>query len=125
MQSIRLDQTKNSPEVVLDTGGIIKIRGRSILENAAEFYEPVLEWIDEYVKCPAPLTCVDINLEYFNSATAKFLITLIQSVSAVTFRDAKIKVNWYYEDGDEDILERGEYIESVLEIDFTFIKLKS
>ncbi|MBE0674188.1 MAG: DUF1987 domain-containing protein [Bacteroidales bacterium] len=125
MHSVRLDQTKNSPEVILDPGGIIKIRGRSILENAAEFYEPVLEWIDDYVKIPAPLTCVDINLEYFNSATAKFLISLIQNVSAVTFRNTKIKVNWYYEDGDEDILERGEYIESVLELDFNFIKLKS
>ena len=38
-------------------------------------------------------------------------------------KDKKYKVNWYYEDGDEDILERGEYIASVLESDFNFIKI--
>lgn len=124
MQTFRKDQTKNSPEIILDPGGIIRIRGRSILENAAEFYEPVLDWVEEYVKTPASLTCVDINLEYFNSATAKVLITLIQKSSAVSFRNARLKVNWYYEDGDEDILERGEYIESVLEVDFSFIKVR-
>ena len=126
MKSIRTDQTKNSPEVLLDaSGGIIRIKGRSILENAAEFYEPILEWIDEYVRNPASLTCIDIDLEYFNSATAKFLITLIQRVSSVTFRNARFKVNWYYEDGDEDILERGEYISSVLEVEFNYIKLRN
>jgi len=124
MQLFRKDQTKNSPEIILDPGGIIRIKGRSILENAADFYQPVLEWIAEYVKNPGQLTCIDISLEYFNSATAKVLITLIQRTSAVTFRNARLKVNWYYEDGDEDILERGEYIESVLETDFNFIKIK-
>ena len=124
MQLFRKDQTKNSPEIILDPGGIIRIKGRSILENATDFYKPVLDWIEEYVKVPAPLTCIDISLEYFNSATAKVLITLIQRVSAVTFRNAKFKVNWYYEEGDEDILERGEYIESVLETDFNYIKIR-
>jgi hypothetical protein len=124
MKEYRLEQTKSSPEVILDPNGHIKLRGRSILENSAEFYEPVIEWINKYVENPAALTCVDINLEYFNSATAKFIITLIQRISRVTLKNQKYKVNWYYEDGDEDILERGEYISSVLESDFQFIKVK-
>jgi hypothetical protein len=32
--------------------------------------------------------------------------------------------NWYYEEGDEDILERGEYFASVLDVRFNFIKIK-
>jgi len=31
-------------------------------------------------------------------------------------------VQWYYEEDDEDILERGEYISSTLNIPITFIK---
>ncbi len=124
MQLYRKDQTKNSPEITLDPEGFIRIKGRSILENATDFYKPVIEWIEEYVRKPVALTCIDIHLEYFNSATAKVLITLIQRASAVTFRNSKLKVNWYYEEGDEDILERGEYIESVLDIDFNYIKTK-
>lgn len=124
MKTLRLEKTKSSPEVVLDPAGIIKLRGRSILENSAEFFEPVMEWIDSYVQNPADLTCVDVELEYFNSATAKFLITLIQGVSRVSLKNRRYKVNWYYEEGDEDILERGEYISSVLESDFSFIKIR-
>jgi hypothetical protein len=31
--------------------------------------------------------------------------------------------NWYYEVGDEDILERGEYFSSILDVPFNFIKV--
>ena len=83
MQLYRKDQTKSSPEIILDPGGIIRIKGRSILENASDFYQPVLEWVEEYVRVPAALTCIDINLEYFNSATAKVLITQIGRASCM------------------------------------------
>ncbi len=114
-------KSRSSPEVSLDPAGFIKIKGRSILENCAGFYDPIVEWLNRYVEEPAELTCVDIDLEYFNSATAKYIITILQRLSTVAFKDKKIRVNWYYEDGDEDILERGEYISSVLELEFNYI----
>jgi hypothetical protein len=66
---------------------------------------------------------VDIILEYFNSASAKVFITLFQKVSLVSLKNKKFIFNWYYEDGDDDILERGEYFSSVLDIPFNFIKI--
>jgi hypothetical protein len=122
MKALRIEATKNSPEIILDPRGIIKIRGRSIHENVAEFFEPVDEWIASYAENPANETVVDINLEYFNSATARTLITFMQKVMRVTIKHKKFIFNWYYEDGDEDILERGEYFASVLDVSINFIK---
>jgi hypothetical protein len=31
-------------------------------------------------------------------------------------------VNWYYEEGDDDILERGEYYSSILDLEINFIE---
>ena len=59
--------TKNTPEVILDPNGIIKITGRLIPENAEDFFIPIEKWIDEYFKNPAEITCVEISLEYINS----------------------------------------------------------
>jgi hypothetical protein len=122
MQAVRIQPTKNSPEIILDPSGIIKIRGRSIHENVAEFFEPVDKWISSYILAPAEMTCVDVNLEYFNSASAKTFITLFQKVTMVALKNKKFKFNWYYEDGDEDILERGEYFASVLDVPINFIR---
>ena len=124
MEELRFTPTKNTPEVILNPDGIIKIRGRSIHENAADFFAPLEEWISDYILSPADVTNVDISLEYFNSASAKILITLMQKITYVTLRHKKFVFNWYYEEGDEDILERGEYFASILDIPINFIKIR-
>jgi hypothetical protein len=120
----KIPPSKNSPEIVISPNGVIKIRGRSISENVSEFFKPVIIWIDEYIVDPPDLTCVDIKLEYFNSASAKVFIQLLQKLTYVKLKNKKVIFNWYYEDGDEDILERGEYFSSVLDVPFNYIKLK-
>ena len=123
MEELRLPGTKSSPEVILNPSGIIKIKGRSISENILDFFKPVEEWVIEYIKTPADITCLDITLEYFNSASAKLLIQLFLKISYVQLKNKKFIINWYYEEGDEDILERGEYFSSVLNIPFNFIRV--
>jgi hypothetical protein len=122
MQGTKILPTKNSPEIIMTPDGIIKIRGRSIHENVTDFFKPVHQWIDEYIKDPADLTCVDMMLEYFNSASAKVFIQLLQKLTYVKLKNKKLIFNWYYEDGDEDIFERGEYFAVVLDVPFNFIK---
>jgi len=123
MNELRIQATKSSPEILLNPEGMIRIRGRSIHENMFEFFKPIEDWVNEYIKSPADVTCVDMSLEYFNSASAKLLIQLFQKISHVQLKNKKFIINWYYEEGDEDIFERGEYFSSVLKIPFNFIRV--
>lgn len=123
MKELRFSSTKYSPEIILNPDGFIKIKGRSIHENVIEFFEPVETWITEYIKAPAEVTHVDINLEYFNSASARVFVHLLEKLTYVARKHKRFIFNWYYENGDEDILERGEYFASVLNVPFTFIKV--
>jgi len=124
MEELKIAPTKNTPEIILNPDGRIKIRGRSIHENAADFFSPVEEWILSYIQAPASVTSVDMSLEYFNSASAKIFISILQKITYVSLKHKKYVINWYYEEGDEDILERGEYFASVLDVPVNFIKIK-
>ncbi len=123
MEELRISPTKNTPEIILNPEGIIRIRGRSIHENVTDFFAPVEEWVTGYIVNPAEVTCVDMNLEYFNSASAKVFIHLLQKITYVALKHKKFIFNWYYEEGDEDILERGEYFASVLDVPVNLIKI--
>jgi len=123
MKELKIPPTKNSPEIVLTPDGAIKIRGRSIHENSINFFKPVEDWLNEYIKEPADVTSIDVNLEYFNSASSKIIINLLQKISYVRLKNKKFIINWYYEEGDEDILERGEYFASVLNMPFNFTRI--
>lgn len=124
MEALTFTPTKNTPEIILNPAGIIKIKGRSIHENAAAFFTPVEEWISEYIQNPANVTSVEMSLDYFNSASAKIFISILQKITWVTISHKKFVINWYYEEGDEDILERGEYFASILDVPVNFIKIK-
>jgi len=123
-RQIRISPTRNTPEVILDRNGIIKIRGRSIPERAFPIFIPIEDWVSGYILNPAEVTCVDINLEFLNGASKKFLVHIMQKITYVSLRHKKFIFNWYYEEGDIEILEIGEDLASILDVPFNFIKLK-
>ena len=122
MELVSLDRTKKTPEVLLDPNGKVRIGGRSIPEDASKFYDFILNWVIEYVTTPKDSTIVDIELEYFNSGSAKFVMQILRELSELSTSGRDLKVNWYYEEGDDDILERGEYYSSILDMDINFIE---
>jgi hypothetical protein len=65
---------------------------------------------------------MDIELEYFNSGSSKALLHILRALTEIVKKGNKLTINWYYEEGDDDIMERGEYYESILEIKFNFIQ---
>lgn len=115
--------TKSTPEVVLDPAGVIIIRGRSMVANVIEFSKQIEDWIYKYICNPADLTCVDFYLEYLDSSNFKILISLLSKIKSVKLKNKKYIINWYYDEGDEDIIEKGEYISSVVEVSFNFIMI--
>ena len=124
MQELKIAPSKNTPEVYMSPQGIIKIKGRSIYENTEVFFAPVETWINEYIVNPAQLTTIDLNFEYCNSSSAKALINMLKQIKNVKSKNKSFVINWYYEDGDDDILERGEYFAAILGVPMNFIKLQ-
>ena len=122
MELVSLDSTKKTPEVLLDPDGKIRIGGRSIPEDASKFYDFILNWVLEYVESPRDRTTVDIELEYFNSGSAKYVMQILRELSELHSSNRDLQVNWYYEEGDDDILERGEYYSSILDLEINFIE---
>ena len=122
MELITLESTKKTPNVLLDPSGRIRIGGRSIPEDASKFYDDILNWVLDYCHAPSDSTVVDIELEYFNSGSAKFVMQILRELSELIAEGKDLKVNWYYEEGDDDILERGEYYSSILDLEINFIE---
>lgn len=120
-----LNPTINTPEVILDPKGTIKLTGRLIPENAEDFFDPIEKWINEYFRNPAEITTVEICLEYINSAGTKYLLDMIHKITQIHLKknEKKFIINWYYRDEDEDMLEKGTFISSVLDVPLNIVKI--
>ena len=103
---------------------MIRIEGRSIPEDAPVFFEKVVDWIERYVTTPNDITRVDISLEYLNSGTSKFVLQILRRLKTLAINPYSLIINWYFEEGDDDIQERGEYYASILGLRINFIEIE-
>jgi hypothetical protein len=124
LNELNIAGTAKTPSIHLDPNGLIKIHGRSIPEDANMFFEAVKDWIDDYALSKPRKSIVDINLEYLNSGTSKFILQILKKLKDNAGPDQILTINWYYEDGDDDIYERGEYFASILGIKINFIEVE-
>jgi hypothetical protein len=110
MNNIILEPTNSTPAINFRTDGRLLMEGRSLPENVALFFTPLVDWAGQLV---AQVVKLDINLEYINSASSKKLLELLKVLDA----NSNIKefiVNWHYESDDEDALENGQIFEDLL-----------
>jgi hypothetical protein len=99
-----IEQTQKTPQIDLNqlTGNLI-FSGKSIPENAAKVYEPVLDWVTEYVLQARPTTNLRLNLEYYNTASSIWLSKILKVLLRIKEPDYAIIVHLYLplEDYDE------------------------
>jgi len=124
IDQIYIEGTRKTPSISLDSNGIIKIEGRSIPEDAELFFRDVVTWMNTYVESGSKSTRVDFSFEYLNSGTSKVILQMLKSLKDLTVNGHTLTINWYYEEGDDDILERGEYYASILNMKINFIEVE-
>lgn len=119
MQAIKIKGSDDTPNVILDKeNGIFEISGRSLPEDVAAFYEPILDWLEEYAEDPLEKTVFNFKLEYFNTASSKLLLDVLLKLEDM-FDDGKdILVRWHFPDDDEDMEEAGEEYADIVEVPF-------
>lgn len=124
MNNLIVEDTIKTPSISFDgDNGQLELKGKSIPENSLEFYKPVFEWLEEYGKTPHPNTEMSIRLEYFNTSSSKCLLDVLRRLENIQLSGkSKVKVNWFYESDDEDMMEAGEDYQALVKVPFDLQK---
>jgi len=126
MRSLYFDKTTRTPKITLDPQkNVFEIQGRSIPENSVAFYEPVMQWVEEYSKSPNQNTRMVVRLEYFNTSSSKCLVDLFRKLEGIHLDGHQVELDWYYEEQDEDMKESGEDFKEMLKVPFHLLSVDS
>jgi hypothetical protein len=124
MDPIKIEGTPKTPTVNFNAeSGVLEVKGRSIPENAVEFYKPLVDWIGNYGDSAKADTVVNIQLEYFNTSSSKCILDVFKKLESVNGK-TNITINWHYEEDDEDMLEAGEDYQAIINIPFKMIEME-
>ncbi len=122
MEKLKKEGTEDSPGVILDPGNkIMEISGRSLPEDVATFYEPILSWLEEYAKEPDEVTVFTFKLDYFNTATSKVLLDILVIFEEMIEKGHSVNVRWFYDEEDEDMKAAGEEYSEMVDVPFEMI----
>ena len=124
MDTLESEATADTPAIKFyPDRGYIEIKGRSISENAAKFYRPLIENIEKYLFKPVSPTVMHIHFDYFNTASAKCIIEILKKLESLTKKGMKVEVNWYYKADELSMYHAGMDYKSILNLDFKMVKV--
>jgi len=122
MESLKIEATKSTPAInFVFAEGLLDIKGLSKSTNALEFFQPLMDAIEEYALKAAPITTLNLFLDYFSTSSSKCILGILNEFKKLDKRVTKVKVNWYYYEDDEDMLDNIKDYETLVNLEFKFI----
>ncbi len=119
METIKIQGTEDTPRIILDSEkDLLEISGRSLPEDVSAFYEPVLNWLNEYAENPNEKTIFNFKLTYFNTASSKLLLDILMKLEELHEKGHDVLIRWHYPEDDEDMEEAGEEYADIVDVPF-------
>ncbi len=95
-RDLKIEKTPKSPLIELNYGsGELRLSGKSLPENAAKIYEPVLNWVNKYIQQPKPVTNLRLSLEYFNTSSSLWISKIVRALTRINNADYQLLVHIY------------------------------
>jgi hypothetical protein len=133
MKPLIIPPTEFAPKFYFNPNeNIFEISGFSRPEDVAATYMPVINYLKDYelnyidnTEISEKSLTLSLKMKYFNSSSSKYLLDIIIFLISLTKKGLNLKIEWYYDKGDDTIKEAGEDINDIAEFPFTFIEVKN
>lgn len=122
MRTLKIKEDESTPKIIMDKeNNLFEIDGISLPEDVIAFYEPIFNWIEDYLKEPNLSTELNIKLSYFNTSSSKVILDILSMFDELTDRGLMVSTSWHYLEMDDDLLATGKEFKSMLKMPFHFI----
>ena len=133
MNKFLIEETEFTPEISFDLNTRKFIfKGVSRPEDVFKFYEPAIDWLKDldqnlhtHTDTKYNFTNIDVEfrLTYFNSSSSKMLLQILEILAKIQQKGVEIRIDWYYDENDEQMLDDGSDLSESVKIPFNFYKI--
>lgn len=110
MSAFCIEPSKSTPSVRFSPEDhMLEIKGESYPENAASFYQRILERLRKWLNSSDSMKLeVRFELLYYNSSSSKAIMNLMDIIEEAVINGWDINVAWIFDEENEIIRESGE-----------------
>ncbi|MFN2395225.1 MAG: DUF1987 domain-containing protein, partial [Bacteroidales bacterium] len=83
---------------------VFEISGNSFPPNALEFYEPIIEWVKEFLsgEVNEPVV-IKFRVNYYNTSSSKYIYKVLELFNEHHKLNKNVKLHWYSYDEDDEL----------------------
>ncbi|KPK87608.1 MAG: hypothetical protein AMS27_02160 [Bacteroides sp. SM23_62_1] len=130
MENLTIAATDFTPEVSFNIESLIfRIGGVSRPEDVRNFYDQIIDWLsnlgnyfskNKSADSGMYKVLMEFRLAYFNSASSKQIIEILNCIKRFKVYGIDLEVNWYYDEGDEQMRDDGEELAEACDLEFNY-----
>jgi hypothetical protein len=114
-------QTRTTPQAEFRDGHL-SIKGKSVPFDYPDCYDTIKDLLMIYAKNPMSKTQIDFDLSAVNAVSKRSLVNTFRLLEEIDGSKTKVKVNWFYNSDNEDIMEFGEICQSNFNVAFNLLE---
>ncbi len=122
LRTLHIAATGDTPEVYLSVSEPSALTGRSLPENAFNFYHSIVEWVKQFVASDNKEFVLILHFDYFNSSSGRYIYEILNLLDNSHHKN-HYTIIWKYEADDDLMIERGEAFQSLCSIPFNFVEV--
>lgn len=96
--------------------GLLRLSGDSFPENAADFFQPLLQWVKDYVGAAHEQTKVEFRVKYFNTSSSRYIFQIMEILHGFEGQGNPVQVVWISHGQDDDMLDTWRELMDELEM---------
>ena len=117
MNVLNIEGSQSTPSISADWDqGRLAMQGDSYPENSFEFFAPVIDWIERYLKESAAPFYLELRLIYMNTSSVKAMMDIFDLLEEAHNKGRAVRVDWLYDPQNERVRELAEEFRE----DYTF-----
>ena len=121
MKRLEIKPTLHSLHIILDAEkNIFSIEGKSFPEDCKQFFQPVIDWLEEYKGNKPKSLNLNCNIYYLSSASTISVKQIFSKLKEMQGNGCNVAIVWHYDDDDDDILKTGEDYMRITNLPFLF-----
>ncbi len=130
MKNFLIEATEFTPEILFDLEKRkLSFKGVSRPEDVFKFYQPAIKWLKELedniknrtdTRYVIPVLHVEFRLMYFNSASSKMLLQMLEIIKHINQMGIEVNIDWYYDVNDEAMYDDGNDLSEAVDLPFNF-----
>ncbi|MEN8119587.1 MAG: DUF1987 domain-containing protein [Bacteroidota bacterium] len=126
MEALNIEASEDTPKIYFEPEvEIYLLEGKSLPENAIDFYRPVFDWAQTFFNSTdvPPSVVINFKFDYFNTASSKQIAKFLRIIENSPSSDNVI-IKWYYDEEDTDMLKAGNRYNKLMNVHFEFVENK-